>query len=801
MKSPLNKRLLRELIKDWRKYIALFFMMAFMIGIASGTFVGNDSMMKSIDEAYEKYNIEYGHFELKDKATEDLVDSFAEKLSEPITVYEQFYKEASESNNSTIRVFKIRKEVNLLCLMGGELPSNDNEIAIDRMHANNQDIKVGDAIRIGGKSFTVSGLIAASDYSTLFRKNSDIMFDAINFDIGFVTDDAWDGIGAATKYQYAFKYDNPPEDEIQEKEMSDLLIEELAVLSASGGVTSDADKLSELFNPAMASASDMEAINPDNINELKDYVPRYANQAINFAPEDLGSDQAMMNVIVYIFISVLAFIFAITTSNKIKEESAVIGTLRATGYTRGELIRFHMLIPVVITLLSSIIGNVLGYTYFKDIAVGMYYNSYSLLKYETVWNSKAFIITTLVPLILIIVINFIVIARLMKLSPLKFLRRDLSTSKRKKAVRLPAWSFFNRFRLRILLQNKLDYLVMFLGIIFIMILLGFAVGLPETLDHYKKEVPEQLIADYQYVLRSNKDFSGERVSTEEPSAEKYSMTTLLTVDGVNVGETISVYGFSENSEYISFSTLANTLGYELSPDGVFISSAYQKKYKLKEGDSLTLKGQYSNDRYSFVVEGIYDYPTSLAVFIPNERFNAIFDKDKDSFTGFFSRKEITDIDEDLIYTVITVDDAMILANQLDHSMGNYMDFVSGACLVIGILLMYLLTKIIIEKNAVSISMIKVLGYEDKEINSLYVRLTTIIIVLISIITAFLSIYILKELFSLVMYRINGWIPLYISETGILKMIGIVLASYLIVSFFDIRHIKRIPLTEALKNVE
>ena len=69
MKNPLRKRLLRDLGKDWKKYLVLLVLMAFMIGIASGVFVGNNSMKVEISESYEKYNIEHGHFELKEKAT------------------------------------------------------------------------------------------------------------------------------------------------------------------------------------------------------------------------------------------------------------------------------------------------------------------------------------------------------------------------------------------------------------------------------------------------------------------------------------------------------------------------------------------------------------------------------------------------------------------------------------------------------------------------------------------------------------------------------------------------------------
>ena len=797
LRSPLKKRVLRDLKKDWIKYLVILILMSFMIGIASGVFVGNDSMMVAIDESYEKYNMEDGHFELKDEPTDELIEYFGKEVS----LYEQFYKDAEElipgkdEYKGVARLFKVREEVNLACLMDGRVPEKENEIAIDRAHGNNNGIVVGDKLKIDGKEYEVVGLIASPDYSSLFKNNSDTMFDAVNFDIAILSESGWDRVKENVKYQYAYKYDTPPTDDVQDKEWSDDLLEKLAVIAATGGYTSDKDEAEE---------AKLEDLVPfvDNTNEISDFVPGYANQSIQFAAKDLGKDQAMMNVLVYIFIAVLAFVFAITTGNKIREESAIIGTLRATGYTKGELIRFYMLIPVVITLLASIIGNILGYTYFKDVAVSLYYNSYSLLKFETLWNAKAFIITTLIPLALMVIVNFVVIFRLLKLSPMKFLRRDLSTSKRKKAVRLPAFKFFNRFRLRILIQNVFDYLTLFLGIVFIMVLLGFAIGFPETIDNYKGIVEENVMADYQTILKDYKDADENIITTKAQGAEEFSTTSLVTVDGVREDESITIYGYADNSKYFSLASLVSIVD-ELKIEGneVYISRPFHDKFGYESGDEITLKEKYTAKRHTFTVKGIYEYPTGLAVFMPNDQFNEAFDNEKGSFTGYLSDERITDIDSEQIYTVITKDDMMTMARQLDHSMGGFADYISWACLIMGVLIMYLLTKIIIEKNAISISMVKVLGYTNAEISSLYVRLTTVVTVILTVAAAVLGLLIIRYAFRFVMYGMEGWLDLFISPMGVVKMILIVLAAYIVVSYLDMRHIKKIPLTEALKNVE
>ena len=64
----------------------------------------------------------------------------------------------------------------------------------------------------------------------------------------------------------------------------------------------------------------------------------------------------------------------------------------------------------------------------------MYYGSYSLPTYVTLWNAEAFLLTTVIPVFIMFVVNYAILHRKLKLSPLKFLRRDLSKRKQKKSI-------------------------------------------------------------------------------------------------------------------------------------------------------------------------------------------------------------------------------------------------------------------------------------------------------------------------------------------------------------------------------
>ena len=770
MKNPLHKRLPREIRSEFGKYIVIFLLMVATIGFVSGFLVADNSMLLAYQDGFEKYNIEDGNFRTADRIYRSQREDI-EKLG--ITLYENYYIEATLDNESTMRFFKNREEINKVCLMKGELPKAAGEVAIDRMYADNNQLAVGDTITSGERSWKITGLVALSDYSCLFQNNSDSMFDAVKFGVGVVNPEEFDTLNQdKLQYNYSWKYEQEPTDEVEEKEISEDLMEE------TGKIVS-----------------------------LESFVPRYTNQAITFTGEDMGGDKAMMIMLLYIIMVIMAFVFGITISNTIRKEAAVIGTLRASGYTRRELISHYMTLPVLVTLAGALAGNVLGYTVLKNVCAAMYYGSYSLPTYETVWNAEAFLLTTAVPVLIMLVVNFCVLRQKLRLSPLKFLRRDLSGKKQKRAMRLsPHIKIFSRFRLRVIFQNMSNYLVLFIGILFANLLLMFGLLLPSTLAHYQTEIQENMLANYQYMLQVPMGaMTGSKleellnlltfyaeVRTDNETAEKFSAYALNTLPGKYKSEEVLLYGVEKDSKYVTAD-----LG-----DGVYISSAYADKFRIRPGDTITLKEKYEKDEYSFTVDGIYDYTAGLCIFMSRDKLNETFDLEDDYYSGYFSDTPITDIRKKYIGSVVDLDALTKISRQLDVSMGSMMKMVNGFAIMIYMVLIYLLSKIIIEKNAQSISMVKILGYTNWEISRLYILSTTIVVVICLLVSFPAERAVMEVLFrEMMLSSISGWITMWVDPMIYVQMFGAGMVTYAVVALLEFGKIKKVPMDEALKNVE
>lgn len=751
MRNPLHKRFPRDLRDEIGKYLVIFLFLLGMISAASGFLVASGSMAAAYDESFEKYHIEDGNFELAAEAEPELLEELEQEGE--VTIYPNWYvEEETKEVESTLRIFKDRTDVDLVCLMKGKMPEKENEIAIDRMYADNNNLAVGDRLTVGGKELEITGFVALSDYSALFSNAQDMMFDAVKFGVAIMTEEGMDDFGTdKLHYSYSWLYEKAPADDTEAKEMGE---DFMKIFSGKAIVTN--------------------------------FLPQYRNQAIHFTGDDIKGDNAAMTVFLYLVMVIISFIFAITTSNTVMKESMVIGTLRASGYSRGELLRHYMTMPMLVTLVAAIAGNILGYTWMKGFFADMYYGSYSLPTYVTLWNGDAFVKTTIIPMIILFLITLAVLWEKLSLSPLRFMRRDLSRRKKKKAFRLNTKiKIMTRFRLRIIFQNLPNYITIVIGIFFANAILLFGSMFGPLLDNFENDITGSMICERQYVLKMP-------VETENSQAEKYCAGSLKTLEGSLQSEEITVYGVEEDSRYLEL---------EKQDEGIAVSNAYAEKHKLHVGDNITLKQTYGEREYSFEVSEIVYYPAALAIFMPRAEYNEIFDKDEGYFNGYFSNETLEDIDDRMIATVITKDDLTKTSRQLRISMGNLMVIFQAFGVVMFMMIIYLLAKIIIEKNAQSISMTKILGYNNSEINGLYVTVTSIVVLISIGVTIPLANYLMKTLCVVIFREYSGYLAYHASYSVFAEMLLLGVAAYAVVAWILMRKVKKVPLAEALKNSE
>ena len=84
---------------------------------------------------------------------------------------------------------------------------------------------------------------------------------------------------------------------------------------------------------------------------------------------------------------------------------------------------------------------------------------------------------------------------------------------------------------------------------------------------------------------------------------------------------------------------------------------------------------------------------------------------------------------------------------------------------------------------------------------MYVHATTIVIMISTLLSFGITTWILSYAFKIVFEEYAGWLPFYVEGSVYVKMFIMTIISYLFVMMIQMRKIKKIPMDEALKNVE
>ena len=748
MKNSLFKRLKRELLKDLPKYIVMFLFLAMPIALCSGYMIGNDSMIKTYYNSIETYNLEDGHFSTMFMLNEDKINDIENEND--ITIFNLNYKEVASENGHIARIYKLddRLNVNKWCLHKGEIPDDEIKIALDRLYCENNDIKIGDIIYYNSKPAIVSGYISLFDYSCLFKNNTDSMFNAQTFTIALVSDEGYTRFSSTEIYNYAYTYP---------KRLNE----------------------TDAHNKTIDLKKNIYKFCALNGNTLNDFISSEENQAIQFSIEDMEGDLTMMLIFGAIIIVGLAFVFALSIKSQIEEECHAVGTLKALGYTNKEVLFHYLILPLIVVLFAAAAGNILSYTLLKDYIVTLYYHSYSLPLYTTFFNLDALIYTTIVPVIIVLIINFAILNKSIKLPILNLLSANLKKQKNKKITKLsPKIPFMSRFRLRVVLQNKGTYFALFMGTLLSCIILFFGLMMNPILTHYKQVVIEDQIAPYQTIMK--------RDTFVSEYAEKVLLKQL-----VYENDDIMIYGVEKTS---SDSKYFKNLSFE--NNKVVINSSIKNKYKIKTGQTITIDEKYSEEKYTFTVSKTYDNSGSLIIFMDTDMFLSTFD-DGEYLVTYFSDVPLAESTD--IYKVISTEDLTMIADQLADSMGDLFLLFTIFSGVLFALLIYLLSKIVIEKNQKQISMMKIIGYKTSEINFAYNIPTGIMVILSVIVGTLLSHVVIKVLWEAILrIKMKGWLDFYIAPYIYPLIILIALICYGVVYFVESKKINKIELSYTLK---
>lgn len=224
MKKVLRKRLPRDLKSNLGRYIALILLIVLGIYLVVGI-VGSAEVILHGTEKYRSISkTEDGQFSVFLPLTDDELASLS---SDGTLIEEMFYIDISLNSSQTLRLFKNRKDIDLIQLKEGRMANADGEAVLERRFAEVNDYSLGDEIEIGGVKLTVVGIGSVPDYDQTLQSFSDTAVQSEQFGLLFVTDSQYayirdNSAQVAEEYVYAYRLAKGTTDDELKQKIKDL---------------------------------------------------------------------------------------------------------------------------------------------------------------------------------------------------------------------------------------------------------------------------------------------------------------------------------------------------------------------------------------------------------------------------------------------------------------------------------------------------------------------------------------------------------------------------------------------------
>ena len=273
-------------------------------------------------------------------------------------------------------------------------------------------------------------------------------------------------------------------------------------------------------------------------------------------------------------------------------------------------------------------------------------------------------------------------------------------------------------------------------------------------------------------------------------AEKFAMATLETPRRMgDQPEEITVYGIQPASRYWSDVDVA---------DGkACVGLGAQQKCAIELGKPRAFTDKYTGDEYEITFDEVVGNTTTMNVYLSLNDFDRLFDKEAGNFSGYASNEPLA-INGRYVATEITPDQMLAVADQLQDSMGTMAQSLLYAVIPLFLILIYLLTKTVIDRSARSISYMKVFGYHDREISKLYIRSITTTVLVSLVLCLPIIVFVIDLLVQLMMTQYSGNLEIWIAPQTYVIEVLIGAATYAVVAMLHMRRIRKVPLALAMK---
>ncbi len=793
----ISKIVNRSLLKSKAIVIVVFILFVLTQMLLTTIITTYPSIEQAVGDFYTKANIE--DFRLYTIPTQgELYDSkwesdLEEKYDILIDKKEYIYVQADESTSYGMLKVDENEEVNKTKITDGRLPKTAGEVFLPIDYATKEGYKAGDTYKIRNKDYKVTGIGYIPEFTY-----------AMNFVSG-KTETATSGFVPI----------------IMNQEDYDLIAQENSILYFSGrfknyvaddekkeiykAITNDnkyqVPMLDENGNPQL---DENNAIITRSIKMVPIVLDSTNNPGIDFVRQEINGEKSFLKILSVVILIITICIIIMLFNNIFNSQRKEIGILKAEGIDEDKLGRTYSINLLIILFVALILGTILGYFGLKPTFTNFIQTFFSFPyapKHNDLIVSSLFTSSLLTLGVVLIVYVLSIRPKLNKRTIL--LLNNIDTDRPPK-IKLnfitKRLNFINKYKITILLKNFGLLTLLIFGVFVSSFLLLMGGTIKTSLDQVSSvtEAQQGVAYDYKVVYSKEKlvpKYNGNSMITDTTNVLQVSSNEIITpVKGTIY---LNAYNFDENEYYD-----LRSKGKPLDENLVYISSIASRIYELEENDSIKIKNPYDNTQnINLIIGGVVDGVNTSKIYMDIDMAHSLFDLDDDyanSEVGVGDiREQVYKYDPDATYNYVkeTSDDSQSIKALINLIVG----IITVVATTISILTLSVITAIIIRRNKKTISVMKVLGYTDKEVNQMIISPYKWVILFVYIGSIPIFEFIIQQIVNSALKDIDGLvIDINIKFSSTIIGLIAVFVIYFVSLTISKRSIKKITLSESLK---
>lgn len=669
--KKINYRLRRSIKSNLSYYVSIILLTMISTFLVAVAFSDAEMIRTDVSSLMAEGRVEDAQFQTirpleptEIKELEDQYDSIIE---------ESAYMDVT-SGEQTLRIFRPMEKVDKYVLLEGENVKNDGEALLDRDFAAANQIQIGEDFTIDGVNLQVVGLAVRPDYLYSKKNQSDIWVDKENFGMLQVNGSTYKNL-------------------LQDKSWN------------------ESSYYTVIFNNEQLIKDFRLALNKDYAGYS--YLSAQANSRID-VPRGAGDRILMESIsLAPILFFVIMLLVAIVVGRMVEREKKYIGTLAALGYRRGELSLHYSLYAVLPGLIGSILGVLLSVVAGKGVA--MYFViDYQRINYDFYIRPNVLIICLVLPMILFGLVAYSKAFRLFKLNIVSMLREQAANDKKRRHMfEQSNISFRTKFRIRTLFGHAGRTLMVLFCIFLSTFLSAFGFSLKDSCNQLVKEGTNSAsVYQYSYYLnqmQADQDYGGYK-------------GIVVPFEIGDKGKMLSLSGVPEDSKFQNMKLMQGTYH----SDGFYLTNVVAVEYGLKVNDELTIINSVTLEKTTVNIDGIIGDNAQQILYTSYNNVKDILGLKDNYFNVVYADEKLGIDGEKISY----MGDSESILDTLMNALSALYSLIYGVMFVgslLSIISIYLVVNLLIGENKSNISMFKVLGYRNKEINRLILRTNHILV--------------------------------------------------------------------------